>query len=49
MDEGKEGEDGRDPTPKNMGALTPAVKSRCFLTITSKMIAHKTQMTTLLR
>jgi hypothetical protein len=23
------GGDGRDPTPKNMGALMPAVKSRC--------------------
>jgi hypothetical protein len=28
--EEKEGGDGRDPTPKNMVELMPAVKSRCW-------------------
>jgi hypothetical protein len=38
----REGGDGRDPTPKNMGALMPAVKSCCWRQ-TLKVVAQRTQ------
>jgi hypothetical protein len=40
--EDREGGDGRDPTPKNMGELVPAVKSRCWQQ-NFKLVAQRTQ------
>jgi hypothetical protein len=39
----REGGNGRDLTPKNMGALMPALKSRCQRQ-NEKVVAQRTQM-----